>query len=118
MSNIVFWRATLIVILVPFAHSSSCGSLSDAELVEKRIESVKVNFFAQLGITAEEESAVPENATVSPPTNATLEEYTALVNASVTIEKNREKKCTSDDFYAKPVSFFAGSMHLEGKHSI
>lgn len=117
MSNVLLWGAALQLLILVSSHiganaSQSCGSLSEAELIKRRIESVKLNLYAQLGITQEE---IPENATVAPPSNEMLEEYSALVNASMTIEENREKKCLSDDFYAKPVSFFAGSMHLDGK---
>ena len=117
MSNVLLWGATLQLLILVSSHlganaSQSCGSLSEAELIKRRIESVKLNLYAQLGITREE---IPENATVAPPSNEMLEEYSALVNASMTIEENLEKKCLSDDFYAKPVSFFAGSMHLDGK---
>ena len=100
---------------MPFSHATeSCGSVTEDELIKKRIESLKVNFLAQLGISGAP-AAVPENATVSPSANATLEEYSAVINASKNIEKTREKKCVSDDFYAKPVSFFSGSMILDGK---
>ena len=121
MTNLMLWGAALQLLIFVSSHlrptanaAQSCGSLTEAELIQRRIESVKLNLFAQLGITEEEES-IPENATVTPPTNATLEEYSALVNASKSIEENREKKCLSEDFYAKPVSFFAGSMYLDSK---
>lgn len=117
MSSLLLWGAALqILMLVSGANATqSCGSLSEAELIKRRIESVKLNLYAQLGITQEEQEEIPENATVAPPSNEMLEEYSALVNASMAIEGNREKKCLSEDFYAKPVSFFAGSMHLDGK---
>ena len=121
MSNDLPWRAALLQLLVLVSRqfganaTQSCGSLSEAELIKKRIESVKLNLYAQLGITQEEQDLVPENATVVPPTTQEIDEFRNLVNASMTIEQNREKKCVSEDFYAKPVSFFDGSMHLDGK---
>ena len=120
MSILQLWGAALQLLILISSHLSadatqSCGSLSEAELIKRRIESVKLNLYAQLGITLEEQQSIPANATVAPPNNETLEEYSALINASMTIEKNREKKCLSEDFYAKPVTFFAGSMSLDGK---
>ena len=118
MSSALLWIAALqlLVLVISSANASqSCGSLSEAELIKRKIESVKLNLYAQLGMTEEEQLSIPENATVTPPSNETLEEFRALVNASITIEENREKKCLSEDFYAKPVSFFAGSMHLDGE---
>ena len=101
--------------LAPLSRATeSCGSLAEEELIKKRIESLKVNLLAQLGISGVP-APLPENATIPAPANATLEEYGAIVNASKNIEENREKKCVSDDFYAKPVSFFSGSMMLEGE---
>ena len=121
MSIDLLWGATLLQLLVLVSWqfganaTQSCGSLSEAELIKRRIESVKLNLYAQLGITQEEQDSVPENATVAPPTTQEVNKFLNLVNASKTIEENREKKCLSEDFYAKPVSFFDGSMHLDGK---
>lgn len=99
------------------AHAQSCGSLTEDELIQRRINSLRTNVLAQLGLP-EIPDPPPENTTAAPPTNATVEEYRVLVNASRSIEENREKKCVSEDFYAKPVSFFAGSMFLDGKHNV
>ena len=114
MSILRLWGAALqLLILIFSSHLSapqSCGSLSSEELIKRRIESVKLNLYAQLGITEEE---IPTNATVAPPNDEMLEEYDELVNASMIIGENREKKCLSEDFYAKPVTLFTGS--LDGK---
>lgn len=120
MINFIVWIAALL--LFSSSHSqlsaraqSQCGGLAEDELIQRRIDSIRLNLIAQLGISDVPETT-PENVTVAPPTNnATLEEYSTLVNASKSIEESREKKCVSEDFYAKPVSFFTGSIFLEGK---
>lgn len=116
MINLVVWFAALLL----FASShlqlskSQCGGLAEDELIQRRINSIRLNLKAQLGIPEEPET-IPENVTVAPLTNATLEQYNTLVNASNSIEESRERKCVSEDFYAKPVSFFTGSIFLDGK---
>ena len=119
MINLIVWIAALL--LFSSSHpqlsaraQSQCGGLAEDELIQRRIDSIRLNLIAQLGISDVPETT-PENVTVAPPTNATLEEYSTLVNASKSIEESREKKCVSEDFYAKPVSFFSGSILLEGK---
>ena len=70
MSIDLLWGAALLQLLVLVSWqfganaTKSCGSLSEAELIKRRIESVKLNLYAQLGITQEEQDSVPENATV------------------------------------------------------
>ena len=99
MSIDLLWGAALLQLLVLVSWqfganaTQSCGSLSEAELIKRRIESVKLNLYAQLGITQEEQDSVPENATVAPPTTQEVNKFLNLVNASKTIEENREKKC-------------------------
>ena len=103
--------------LAAHAQESSCGSLPASELIQRRKDSLRLNLIAQLGISEETEVNVQPNATAAPPSNATIEEYEALVNASKSIEENSEKKCISEDFYAKPVTLFSGAMFLDGKNS-
>lgn len=119
MAQLVPFLAPLLLFALSHLRlaESQCGGLSEAELIQRRIDSIKLNLIAQLGISETPET-VPENVTVSPPTNATLQEYSALVNASKSIEESRKKKCVSDDFYAKPVSFFSGSMFLDGEQKL
>lgn len=120
MPSLVCCTALLLLFsshLQQAAHAQSCGMQTEAELAQRRIDSLRINLNAQLGISQETQN-IPENATVAPPSNATIEEYIALVNASKSIEENKEKKCVSEDFYAKPVTLFSGSMFLDGKHSV
>ena len=70
---------------------------------------------AQLGLS-DRQLRNTTDPTPSPEEEAVIETFQALRNASASLEKEREKKCHSEDFFAKPVTSFVGLMSPEGKH--
>jgi len=72
----------------------------------------------QLGLN--EQALSTPNVTSTPPSSETdavvMETYRALRSASASLEREREKKCHSEDFFAKPITSFVGSMTPEGNN--
>lgn len=101
------------------SQSSSCN-LNDAELVrQRRLRNLKANILAQLGVDISEgiNNTIPiSTASGSPVSEESVREtFEALRSASASLERERERKCRSDDFFAKPVTSFVGVMAPEGK---
>ncbi len=115
LQAILFVAAWLIA---AFVHSQQQGCmLNDAELLkQRRLRNLKTNILAQLGIS---EPELQQNVTATPSPapaedEAVLETFEALRNASASLEKEKERKCSSEDFFAKPVTSFVGLMQPEG----
>ena len=107
--------ACLLVACVPSVHPQSCN-LNNAELLrQRRMRTLRANILAQLGLS--EEPTVTPNITETPPNSETdglLETFRALRKASASMERERERRCHSDDFFAKPITSFVGSMSPQG----
>lgn len=82
--------------------------LNDAELMkQRRIQTLKNSILAQLGVTDPGETTEDEPL---PGEEAMKETFNALRSASASLEREKERRCHSEDFYAKPVSSFVGIM--------
>lgn len=82
--------------------------LNDAELMkQRRVQTLKNSILAQLGVTDPGESTDDEPL---PGEEAMKETFNALRSASASLEREKERRCHSEDFYAKPVSSFVGIM--------
>ena len=109
--------ACLLAACVPCVRSQSCN-LNNAELLrQRRMRTLRTSIMAQLGLNGQP-TPVPTstpNVTSAPPNSeAVLETYRALRSASASLERERERKCHSEDFFAKPITSFVGSMTPEG----
>ncbi len=117
LRTILFAAACLMAAL---AHSQQQGCmLNDAEMLkQRRLRNLKTNILAQLGISEpelERNKTASQTPTPSPAEEeAVRETFEALRNASVSLEREKERKCSSDDFFAKPVTSFVGLMQPEG----
>ena len=101
--------------------TGQCQPLEDSTLQARRLQSLRNNILAQLDLT---EPLVPTpdvnaTTTTSPPQTpqdmAVVESFHALQMASNDLDREKEQKCHSDEFYAKPVTSFVGIMSEEGK---
>jgi len=82
-------------------EGSGCSSHNSKELEHLRVEQLRLNILAQLGIT----DPPPQESTPPPEDEIdVLGNYDELYEAS----SSTEAKCTSGDFYAKPISSFVG----------
>jgi hypothetical protein len=80
--------------------------LNDAELMkQRRIQTLKNSILAQLGVSDAAQEADNEPLPGEEEMKAT---FNALRSASASLDREKEKRCHSDDFYAKPVSSFVG----------
>lgn len=98
---LIFWLSLLGVEGV----GNGCTSRNVEELRQLRLEQLKTNILAQLGFT--EPPQQPPPATQPPPQeqdNEIEHSYQQLVQDAST----SEAKCTSGDFYAKPINSFIG----------
>ena len=110
--------ACLLAASVPSVHPQSCN-LGNAELLrQRRMRTLRASILAQLGLN--EQALSTPNVTSTPPSSETdavvMETYRALRSASASLEREREKKCHSEDFFAKPITSFVGSMTPEGNN--
>lgn len=90
-----------------------CSAADEAYLKQRRIESLRANILAQLGMTEMPMETNSTNTTEEPPSEKdehVKQAYEALINASKELERNRKDACQKQDFYAKPVTSFIGSM--------
>ena len=80
--------------------------LNDAELMkQRRIQTLKNSILAQLGVSDADQEANSEPLPGEEEMKAT---FNALRSASASLDREKERRCHSDDFYAKPVSSFVG----------
>ena len=110
--------ACLLAVCVPSVHPQSCN-LNNAELLlQRRLRKLRANIMAQLGL--EEEPTGTPNVTSTPPSpvemEAAMATWNALRNAKASMEREQERKCRSDDFFAKPVTSFVGTMSPQGMY--
>ena len=108
----------LLAVCVPSVHPQSCN-LDNAELLlQQRLRKLRANIMAQLGL--EEESTNTTNVTSTPPSSAEMDAamatWNAMRSAKTSMEREQERKCRSDDFFAKPVTSFVGTMSPRGMH--
>ena len=112
----LFLLAVLVAWLLPDHACSqlSCSTGDPKVLQDRRIRALRANILAQLGLS---ESSVLPNATappITPEEQAVMESFNALRRASASLGRERERKCQSDEFFAKPVTSFVGMMEPEG----
>lgn len=82
--------------------------LNDAELMkQRRIQTLRNSILAQLGVSDPDQNTDEEPL---PGEEAMKETFNALRSASASLEREKERRCHSEDFYAKPVSSFVGIM--------
>ena len=88
-------------------EATSC-MLNDAELMkQRRINTLKNSILAQLGVSEPQQGTASETL---PGEEAMKATFNALRSASASLEREKERRCHSEDFYAKPVSSFIGVM--------
>lgn len=74
---------------------------------QRRVQTLKNTILAQLGVSDLEQDV---NSEPLPGEESMKETFNALRSASASLEREKEKRCHSEDFYAKPVSSFVGIM--------
>ena len=100
------WLLVAMVLWARGVHSSSSCLLNDAELMQqRRIQGLRNSILAQLGVSDPGSEASSEPL---PGEEEMKETFNALRSASASLEREQERRCNSDDFYAKPVSSFVG----------
>ena len=105
------WLLPAIILCAQTVESSSC-MLNDVELMkQRRIQSLKKSIMAQLGVSEADQEVGNEPLPGEEEMKAT---FNALRSASASLDREKERRCHSDDFYAKPVSSFVGVVS-EGK---
>ncbi len=92
-------------------ESSNCSASMLEELRQVRLEKLRENILAQLGYT--EDPVAGEGDVVLPLTAEEEQqdlmverEYFDLINSSF----SESKKCNADEFYAKPITSFIGTL--------
>ena len=99
-----------------WSAGQECGSHSKDEIRELRLEHLKTNIRAQLGL-----ANIPEPPDDVPyPTEEDIEpELLQSYNQIIAVSKDVDatQKCTSDDFFAKPINSFIGHFS-EGEFSL
>lgn len=113
------WRLTLPILLISLCRADDNGCTvphNVEELRQLRLEHLKTNILAQLGFTEPPMIPPPEEETASTPQELDsdiVDSYNQLESDSFT-----ESKCTSGDFFAKPINSFVGVLSpAEGKCS-
>ena len=82
--------------------------LDDEELMkQRRIQTLRNSILAQLGVSDSDQERSSEPL---PGEEEMKETFNALRSASASLEREKDQRCHSDDFYAKPVSSFVGIM--------
>jgi hypothetical protein len=107
----LYWL--LVAMWFGAVNSSNSCQLNNAELMkQRRIQTLRNSILAQLGVSGPS----PANNTEPLPGEEEMKEtFNALRSASASLEREKEARCHSDDFYAKPVSSFVGFMS-DGKY--
>ena len=109
------WLLPAMLLCARVASSSSSCMLDDVELMKQtRINALKNSILAQLGVSEPDQSADSEPL---PGEEEMMETFNALRSASASLEREKEQRCHSDDFYAKPVSSFV-SVVSEGMYAV
>lgn len=86
------------------AQDNSCTSSHNVEeLQQLRLEHLKTNILAQLGFTEPPELPPEEEPTPGPTPDDIADSYNKLETYT-----DADAKCTSGDFFAKPVKSFVG----------
>ena len=118
MNRLLLLAALALLGLLAGARSQSCSG-SDAQVLRsRRLNTLKANILTQLAPALPDDYREVTTAPPTPEEESVVETFNALRNASLSLERTRERKCQSDDFFAKPVTFFLGSMAPEGKDRI
>ncbi|KAL5478169.1 hypothetical protein EMCRGX_G025061 [Ephydatia muelleri] len=105
-TTIQYLSLVLILCFVIRSWAFGCGSDSDAAVGQKRIQTIRTNILAQLNLA--DTPDLNATRTINDDESRTiLAAYYALRNASESLEKERERICRSQDFFAKPVTSFA-----------
>ena len=105
-TTIQYLSLVLILCFVIRSWAFGCGSDSDATVGQKRIQTIRTNILAQLNLA--DTPDLNATRTINDDESRTiLAAYYALRNASESLEKERERICRSQDFFAKPVTSFA-----------
>ena len=102
----LYWL--LVAMWFGAVNSSNSCQLNNAELMkQRRMQTLRNSILAQLGVS----DPSPANNTEPLPGEEEMKEtFNALRSASASLEREKETRCHSDDFYAKPVSSFVGFM--------
>jgi hypothetical protein len=105
----LYWL--LVAMWFGAVNSSNSCQLNNAELMkQRRMQTLRNSILAQLGVS----DPSPANNTEPLPGEEEMKEtFNALRSASASLEREKETRCHSDDFYAKPVSSFVGFMSDE-----
>lgn len=98
----------LLIVLVSLlcrADDNGCTISHDVEILRQlRRDQLKNNILAQLGFTEPPPTMVPppEDPTAEDPDSDIVDSYNQLSDSFI------ESKCTSGDFFAKPINSFVG----------
>lgn len=93
-------------LLVPrWSSANNCNGMDLATIRELRVEHLRNSIMAQLGLNEVPTPPVPYPVDDSELDPEVLNSYYQIVNATYAPEK-----CTTDDFYAKPIHSFVGQL--------
>ena len=88
----------------------SCSAVDEEVIKQKRIQGLRASILAQLGLT--EPPPIPETPVVVPP--AVLENFRVVSQMTSLMEREKDKQCNTQEFYAHPITSFVGSISGEG----
>ena len=87
----------------------SCSATDEEMMKQKRIQGLRANILAQLGLT--EPPPIPETPMVVP--KSVLENFRVVSQMTNLMEQERGKQCNVQEFYAHPITSFVGSINGE-----
>lgn len=100
------WLLPAMVLWASGVEATSSCLLNDVELMkQRRIQTLRNSILAQLGVSDPDPAVASEPL---PGEEEMKETFNALRSASASLEREKERRCHSEDFYAKPVSSFVG----------
>ena len=101
----------LLRISTVFSQQQSGCPLSGADekfLIQRRMQGLRANLLAQLGLTSSNVPPSAENVTL---TKDQMDAYLALTQAASSVDAERERRCQSDEIYAQPITTIVGEIN-------
>lgn len=98
-----------VLVSISFVYSQQSCPLSVADerfLKERRLQSLRANILAQLGMT---QTTPRANKTRTIPQDV-MQTFQVLSQAKSSMEEERDRKCQSDEFFAQPITTITGTV--------
>ena len=106
-----------VLVSISFVYSQQSCPLSVADekfLKERRLQSLRANILAQLGMT---QTTPRANKTRTIPQDV-MQTFQVLSQARSSMEEERDRKCQSDEFFAQPITTITGTMEDSKKKKL